>query len=950
MKKKILILFIFLPLYIYAGPNDMIQLFNVKIMDGFYENPIQKAHISVMEKDSITLLVDSLQENSSEIKEWHSYYGSFPRRDQVVLRVQCEGYETCYLQIDVPKNENIIRLTNIIYLWEAMGNELGEANVKASRILMVMKGDTIEYNAAAFRMHEGSMLDNLIRALPGVRLDDDGQITVNGKYVSSLLVDGRDFFNGDPKIALRNLPAYVVNKVKVYRQTGKRKKQENEELDESEKQKYPLVMDVTLKRDYAQGWLNNYEVGGGATLRNPHAERWLGRLFSMRYTNHSSLGIYAGVNNLNDGGIPGSKGEWRKISASDGEKKTYMAGVNFSLDPKDTSIKFSTSLNARRQESVYESTSNSEDYYESGNTYRSNSNYNKHNATDLKWNAKLEGDDKLGDYLITPSFYYRHNKMSDTSTSLNRQETGSDIDTLYTRLGKIDERDTKWGANLNLYRKFGTKKAGDFSFKANFDFNSTPEQNRTEGDNIEYKLNPSNDRSELRRYAMPAKDYRYSFGTGYNKKHWFNEIISTVVGLDYEYSQQFNSGHQDLEISNDDWLTPSSALSWAVETQNSFHTTRMERTHNVRPTLQFAHRRQKECIKRWSFMFSPDFNVVSRQIGDRRGGLFKYKTDDHVLFTPTAQISWWKHGETGIQDVELTASIRHTLPDIYYLIDVLDSSNPLLHYEGNANLRTTRQFSANLRYNHNPFIRKNGKNPNYSLNAGYDSWKNSVGMARLYDRETGTTTMRPYNMDGNWHTYAKFFYSSFVGKDNKWNIYNSTEFDFAHSSDFASDRSDEALAISSADNLSLTENLRADYRISSMRLSAKIDFKWTRLTSCQNFFARLSYTDFNYGLSISTPLLWGFNLDTDIMAYCRRGYADHSMNTTDWVWNMELSRTVGRKKRWIIKAIGFDILGQLSSVRRTVNAQGRTETLYNTMPSYATLNIVYRFEIMPKKK
>jgi len=210
--------------------------------------------------------------------------------------------------------------------------------------------------------------------------------------------------------------------------------------------------------------------------------------------------------------------------------------------------------------------------------------------------------------------------------------------------------------------------------------------------------------------------------------------------------------------------------------------------------------------------------------------------------------------------------------------------------------------------------------------------------------------MRPYNIDGNWHTYAKFFYSSFVGKDNKWNIYNSTEFNFAHSSDFASDRSDEALAISSADNLSLTENLRVDYRISSMRLSAKIDFKWTRLTSCQNFFARLSYTDFNYGLSISTPLLWGFNLDTDIMAYCRRGYADHSMNTTDWVWNMELSRTVGRKKRWIIKAIGFDILGQLSSVRRTVNAQGRTETLYTTMPSYATLNIVYRFEIMPKKK
>ena len=90
--------------------------------------------------------------------------------------------------------------------------------------------------------------------------------------------------------------------------------------------------------------------------------------------------------------------------------------------------------------------------------------------------------------------------------------------------------------------------------------------------------------------------------------------------------------------------------------------------------------------------------------------------------------------------------------------------------------------------------------------------------------------------------------------------------------------------------------------------------------------------------------------DTDLMVYCRRGYNDASMNTTNWVWNASLSKAFGKREQWVIKANGFDLLHQISTVRRTVNAQGRTETWYNTIPSYATLHIVYRLDIKSKKK
>ena len=86
------------------------------------------------------------------------------------------------------------------------------------------------------------------------------------------------------------------------------------------------------------------------------------------------------------------------------------------------------------------------------------------------------------------------------------------------------------------------------------------------------------------------------------------------------------------------------------------------------------------------------------------------------------------------------------------------------------------------------------------------------------------------------------------------------------------------------------------------------------------------------------------------MAYCRRGYAEKAMNTTDWVWNLTLSKALGKSKQWVVKAIGFDILHQLPNTQRSVNAQGRTEIRYNTVSSYALLSLTYRLDIKPKKK
>ena len=160
--------------------SDSLALWNFYVYDGFTEKQLN-ARVSVFE-DSI--------DNVSP------YYVKVPRRTAYVLKVSSPGYAPQTLRVDVPEKRwgkpTMKWEVPSFYLWHAMQYDLGEASVQGSKILMVMRGDTLVYNASAFNLAEGSMLDNLVRALPGVKLEDGGRITVNGEFVSSLrLLQGR---------------------------------------------------------------------------------------------------------------------------------------------------------------------------------------------------------------------------------------------------------------------------------------------------------------------------------------------------------------------------------------------------------------------------------------------------------------------------------------------------------------------------------------------------------------------------------------------------------------------------------------------------------------------------------------------------------------------------------------------------------------------------------------
>ena len=154
-------------------------------------------------------------------KKMDYYSMALPRPGHYKLEFLGKGYDTLRVDLNIPARKYGQRVKKWemedVKLQKIRTSTLGEVNVKASKIKMVMRGDTIVYDADAFNLAEGSMLDALVKQLPGVELRKDGRIYVNGRYIKSLLIDGHNFFAGDAGIALKNLPSYVVDKVKVYK-------------------------------------------------------------------------------------------------------------------------------------------------------------------------------------------------------------------------------------------------------------------------------------------------------------------------------------------------------------------------------------------------------------------------------------------------------------------------------------------------------------------------------------------------------------------------------------------------------------------------------------------------------------------------------------------------------------------------------------------------------------
>ncbi len=320
-----------------------------------------------------------------------------------LVKLEAKGYETVYKAAKLVWKSKPIE----IYLWDIpmrrssqkmFDKQLNEAVVTATKVKFYTKGDTLVYNADAFQLQEGSMLDALVAQLPGAELKPDGRIMVNGKFVESLLLNGRDFFKGDNTVLLDNLPAYMVHQVKVYTEESETSKLLGRKVDDGR-----FVMDVKLKRQYAIGWLVNAEAGYGTE------NRYLGRFFAMRYTPQSRLSLFGNLNNVNDRRKPDGNGGWGDFDVSGGLTSTKRGGLDYSVFDKRDRFQLSGNADVTYTDNVNAWGGSSTNFIPGGDVYNvtssctNSSNLSISTQHDLKFNFLQ----KHHAFSLSPSFNYQ---------------------------------------------------------------------------------------------------------------------------------------------------------------------------------------------------------------------------------------------------------------------------------------------------------------------------------------------------------------------------------------------------------------------------------------------------------------------------------------------------------------------------------------------------------------
>lgn len=846
-------------------------------------------------------------------------------KGRYILKATMDDYNDAYMNVDIRSyRESHISVNPIRML--RISHELPEVLVKATKIKMVMRGDTIVYNATAFNLAEGSMLDALIARLPGAKLTSDGKIYVNGQYIESLLVNGHDFFAGDPKVALENLPAYTVNRIKVYNKEGLTSTMMGRNMGD-----HSFVMDVRLKKEYATNWMGNIEAGVGTH------QRYKTRGFGMRFSDKERIGAYYNINNLNDNQKAELSGEWKPQDIPDGLLATKTAGlayVNY-LDGYDKWVTDELTFShvgadneARQETQTYLHGGDSYLLRQSKNTSsidRLNNNFVYHTTKDKKY------------------YSYNHVNLSYART----QGMGYSAETVSDIMAEINQMisdNSHHGNDLNVsigtetgFRTFVTDM---FRVEASFGYNRRQQKTF------------SRDQARFFREGRPM-DYRNSYlhkpqqeislagGLSYN---W--QIRSVSIQPQYKYRYTYNKHYNDLyrldkiigrDSSRFDIL-PSTreALAQVIDRGNSYryHEYRNEHLFNLHFFLF-----QLKAIK-GEFLLNMPVRMVNAHLHYTR-------TDHYHLPHSKAfvepDISLRSHsGKIGYM---LSAGIKSDFPDLTSMIDYRDDSNPLSVFLGNPDLKNLHRYYVDL----NLSTHRNQK-LNFSLWANYHQTDHSVAYSLSFNKSSGISTMRPVSVNGNWDLNGGWSIYGPLDKDKKLSLENRSTVNYNHCVDMASVEGYAESVHSIVNNWKIGDELKLNYRANDdLELTLHGGADYYLIDSKRSGFTHIRAGDYSLGANAQVKLPWGAQLTSDITMFARRGYHQTEMNTTDWVWNAQISKAICKGKLFV-RLQGFDILHQLSNRQLVMNSQGKTETWRNSIPQYYMLSLAWRFLVKAQKK
>ena len=815
-----------------------------------------------------------------------------------------------------------------------------EVVVKAMAPRVMVKADTVVFNASQFRTPEGSVIEELVAKLPGAEVDDDGGVKINGKTVKKILVDGKEFMTGDTKTALKNLPTSIIDKIKTYdmksdlaRVTG---------IEDGEED---TVLDFGIKKGMNKGTMINADLGIGTEKR--FAERLFGGYFQDE---HKIMGM-ASANNTNDRGFPGGGGGRGWGGGASGDNISKMVGVNYNLDVKkfkmDASLRWNHNNGDTRTQSWSES-------FMAQNGKFTNSD-NKRFSRSNSWNGQLRLEWtpwENTNIMFRPTLSYSTNdgrnfSDSETFNSKKADDTPEDFVNKRSNNGlsysestnlrgmlQINQRLSETGRNITLQLNGGMTDQESLSMTAN-EVHLYQVKNALGNDSTYHTYRYS---------TTPSKRYNYSAQLTYSEPIF----PRTYLQFSYRYSYDFNKSDRATYDFSDKSL--------GIDFSDIVPRYRMWDDYLGRVPGGYQKYEDKNLSRYSEYStYTNDINVTFRMIRD------KYQLNAGMMFQP--QSSKFVQDYQGVK-VDTTRSVfnftptldfrynfsqQHRLrlsyrgntsqPSISDLLDITDDSDPLNISKGNPGLKPS--FTQNFNGNYNNYISNHQQS--IQANASFSTTKNSISNMVTYDQKTGGRTTRPENIDGNWNFNAGFTYNASIDSAGVWFANTGTNFGYNNRVSYLQvDRNANSVK-NTAKTASIQERLGVGFRIDWLEIELDGSLRYERVRNELQSNNDRDTKDWRFGGSIQITAPWGTSFSTNMHSLLRRGYLSKEANTSELLWNAQVSQSFLKGKSLVVSLQFYDILHQQSNLSRTISAIQQSESRNNNVVSYGMLHVIYRF-------
>lgn len=943
----------------------------------------QKYHIEGFIRDSFTKeAIDSVNiallnhEDSSVVEEflcvkfgmWQCYR-DIQEPGKYIMRFSKKGFHTAYKYVDFKyvkyrktwSSFGEVLMYRIRKPMEDRTQELGEVVVTATKIKMVMKGDTVIYNADAFQLANGSMLDDLMKMLPGMEIHPDGQIFMNGEKLHSLLVNGEDFFKGDPKVALDNLPAYMVDKVKVYGRLDDRLVALGMTSEEMQKNKLPLVVDVNLKREYSVGLVGNV-IGGYGTDKH-----YLARLFSLYFGPYTRIAVIGNSNDMADNSYFNKDSQqWNELNNAAGNTTTHGVWLEFLHTDETKKWKLSDNIrwNWREEEAkVNESTTT---FIESGNVYSRLSSSNR----ERYWNIALTGMNSYAPrqgllFEFQPDVHYENwnnnggSLSADYSKQLAERYMGEALDSLFIPGSSEQYRNSLLSSLFvkSVYKSeqvyVGGKLKGDVRFlerqiRDRLHFGLGGSYEKTKSLSLGRNGNADGENVQTRFAEQIVRDYECFADARYIYALRFCRADLDIVPK-YSFNQKYISDHRPYyqlagsDFDNwdvDDLSSAKDELIQVMDRTNTYYSAQWGRRQEIGFDVDISSYSKSNDNVHNDHRLSMDIKCgnIYDKLHYERATVDTLVHRSEWFFLPVVEYSYQHYTDKIRNNYSLRYDLSSEAPWIGYRVNFRDDATPLIVRYNNPKLGNAHTHHVQFKF-HRQNYRKTSV---HNLAINYNLWQNMLCQSMTYDANTGVRTYCPETINGNWGLDGKYSFNIKIFP--KWDIRfsSNTDLNFRHSVDYVSLVEHPQSVRSLVDRLLVTQSLNIYYGRNGIHINISASGTWNH--SEGNRFNTLNAIDFNYGANLSFPIVWGITGQTQLRMYSRRGYSDYSFNTDQFIWNISLRKNIVKGKL-DVKADVFDILNNMSSYGYSINAQMQKEIYRNVLRRYAMLSLIYRFNV-----